>query len=59
MFYSMSVLIILKFFSLGEWESMETTYNGTGLDTLEDIMYETDISVSQAGFRMNRFETIG
>ena len=55
----MSVLIILKFFSLGEWESMETTYNGTGLDTLEDIMYEADISVSQAGFRMNRFETIG
>ena len=35
---------------------METTYNRTGLDTLEDIMYETDLSVSQAGFRMNRFD---
>ena len=56
--YRMSVLVILKFFLLGEWESMETTFKRTGLDTLEAIMYEAELSVSQEGFQMSRFETI-
>ena len=58
MFSRTNVLIRLKLFSIGEWERMETTFNRTGLDTLEDIMYEADISGSQVGFRMSRSETI-
>ena len=48
----------LELFSIGEWERMETTFNRTGLNTLEDIMNEADLSVSQVGFRMSCFETI-